>query len=67
VSLHRWIAEYRLSEARRLLGETDLPINEIARRAAFQSTAAFSTAFRAAVGLAPSEFRHLNVRAAVKR
>ncbi|MFZ0551255.1 MAG: AraC family transcriptional regulator [Steroidobacteraceae bacterium] len=60
VSLHRWIADYRLSEARRLLSETDLPIQEVARRSAFRSLAAFSTAFRAASGFAPSEYRRLN-------
>jgi AraC-like DNA-binding protein len=61
VSLHRWIADYRLNEARRLLSETDLPINEVARRSAFRSSAAFSTAFRAASGFAPSEYRRLNM------
>ena len=61
VSLHRWIADYRLNEARRLLSETDLPIHEVARLSAFRSSAAFSTAFRAASGFAPSEYRRLQV------
>jgi AraC family transcriptional regulator len=59
-SVHSWIADLRLAEARRLLAETDLPIQEIALRCAFQSIAAFSTAFRAGSGFAPSEFRRLN-------
>lgn len=59
VSLHRWIAEIRLAEARRLLIETNLPIQDIARRVSFRSAAAFSSAFRAACGLAPREFRRL--------
>jgi AraC family transcriptional regulator len=67
VSLHRWIADYRLMEARQLLSETDLPINEIARRSAFRSAAAFSTAFRAATGFAPGEFRRLNTQGAGMR
>jgi AraC-like DNA-binding protein len=66
VSLYRWIADCRLAEARRLLGETDFPIAEIALRSAFQSTAAFSAAFHAAVGFAPSEFRRLNLRTPAK-
>jgi AraC-like DNA-binding protein len=61
VGLHRWIADYRLNEARRLLSETDLTIQEVARLSAFRSAAAFSTAFRAASGFAPSEYRRLNV------
>jgi AraC family transcriptional regulator len=60
VSLHRWIAERRVAEARRLLIETDLPLDEVARCCAFQSAAAFAAAFRAAAGLAPAEFRRLS-------
>jgi AraC family transcriptional regulator len=59
VSVHRWIAERRLAETRRLLRETDLPIQEIARRAAFGSASAFTTAFRAVSGFAPGEYRRL--------
>ena len=61
VSVHRWIADRRLLEARRLLAETQLPINEIARLSAFRSAAAFSAAFRTASGCAPGEFRRLTV------
>jgi AraC-like DNA-binding protein len=57
VSVHRWIANRRLSEARRLLTETDLPVQDIARRSAFHSTSAFASAFRAASGLTPGRFR----------
>jgi AraC family transcriptional regulator len=59
VSVHRWIADRRLGEARRLLGETDLPIHEVARRCAFHSASAFIAAFRSAAGAAPGEFRRL--------
>lgn len=59
VSVHRWIADCRLAEARRLLTATELPLHEIAQRSAFHSAAAFSTAFRSASGLTPGEFRKL--------
>ena len=59
MSVHRWIADRRLTETRRLLSETDLPIQEIAQRAAFRSASAFTAAFRAASGYAPGEFRRL--------
>jgi AraC family transcriptional regulator len=59
MSVHRWIAECRFSEARRLLAEKDLPIQDIAPRCAFQSVGAFSTAFLAASGCPPGEFRRL--------
>ena len=61
MSVHRWIADCRFREARRLLAETDSPIHEIARRAAFHSVSAFTTAFRAASGYSPGEFRRLTL------
>jgi AraC-like DNA-binding protein len=57
VSVHRWIASRRHSEARRLLAETDLPVQDIAHRSAFRNAGAFAAAFRAASGLSPAEFR----------
>jgi len=59
VSVHRWVADLRIAEARRLLAETSLPLQEIARRVAFNSAAAFSTAFRTACGLSPSQYRQI--------
>jgi AraC family transcriptional regulator len=59
VSLYRWIAERRIAEARRLLIETDLSVDEVGKRCAFRSAAAFSTAFRAVAGCAPSAFRRV--------
>lgn len=59
VGVHRWIAELRLAEAQQMLARTRLPLHQIAQRAAFKSAAAFSTAFRVACGLSPSEYRRL--------
>src|ERR1700722_266223 len=61
VSVHHWVAECRMAEARRLLNQTDLAVHEVGRLCAFQSAAAFSTAFRAASGFTPGEFRRLNL------
>jgi AraC-like DNA-binding protein len=60
VSVHRWIADRRLSEARRLLALTDLPVQDIARRSAFHNVRAFTSAFHVASGVPPAEFRLLN-------
>jgi AraC-like DNA-binding protein len=62
IGVHRWIAECRVAEARRLLAETELSVHEVAQRSAFQSAAAFSAAFRAASGFTPGEFRRLSLR-----
>jgi AraC-like DNA-binding protein len=59
VSLHRWIADHRFAEARRLLTDTDWTIEHIARRCDFQSASAFSAAFKTAAGVAPHEYRRM--------
>jgi AraC-like DNA-binding protein len=58
-SVHRWIADLRIAEARHLLAESNLPQHDVARRVGFCGAAAFSTAFRAASGFTPSDFRRL--------
>ena len=58
------IAAFELAKAhpaRRLLAETNLPINLVANQTGFRSAAAFATAFRAAIGCTPSEFRKVCV------
>ncbi|MFP4106661.1 MAG: helix-turn-helix domain-containing protein, partial [Phycisphaerae bacterium] len=47
----------RLSIARRLLRETDMPILQIALSSGFASAASFSTTFRRHQGLSPREYR----------
>ena len=59
VSVHRWVGALRMAEAQRLLSESNLPLHEIARCVAFRGAGSFSTAFRAASGLSPSDFRRL--------
>lgn len=52
-----------MSEARRLLLETDLPAREVAQQLGFSSAAYFTRAFSQAVGRTPSQFRKPAVRA----
>lgn len=47
----------RLYEARRLLSETDIPVQDIARNLGFSTPGYFSRAFSQAVGVAPSAYR----------
>lgn len=51
------LIDRRLYEARRMLRDTDRPVQEIARDTGFGSAAYFSRAFRAEIGASPSEFR----------
>lgn len=52
-----FLREERMKEARRLLSETALEIQEVAGALGFGSAANFSTAFRERFGLTPSRFR----------
>jgi len=56
-SLGRYLIEWRLQRAERLLAETELPLKEIAWRLGFSSAANFSTAFRHETGQTPGLFR----------
>lgn len=53
----RYLAKWRMQLAAGLLSQTDLPIEDIAERAGYQSDAAFSRAFKAIVGTAPGKWR----------
>lgn len=55
------LTDRRLYEARRLLRDTNRPVQSIARDAGFGSAAYFSRAFRAEIGASPTEFRHARV------
>lgn len=56
-TLHRHIEEIRLSRARRLLVDTDLPLKTISWRLGFTHPSSFSSAFQRAIGQTPSAFR----------
>ncbi|KJS64946.1 MAG: AraC family transcriptional regulator [Pseudomonas sp. BICA1-14] len=56
-TLRQYSAEARVNRAMRLLGDPSLLIKQIAYMTGFQSAAAFSAAFRKAVGWTPEEFR----------
>lgn len=53
----RVIQDRRMLEARRLLGFTQEPVQEVAARLGFADPFHFSRAFKAATGLSPSAFR----------
>ena len=56
-SPHAYLRERRLEAARKLLAETDLPIQEVGRRAGFTGQAHFCGAFRRHTGQTPRRFR----------
>ncbi len=52
-----WIIERRMATARKLLGETDLPVAEIARRVGVADPAYFSRLFSRTHGVSPRTWR----------
>jgi AraC family transcriptional regulator len=56
-TLHRYIEDVRLSRARSLLVDTDLPLKTISWRLGFTHPSSFSSAFQRAIGQTPSAFR----------
>jgi AraC-like DNA-binding protein len=54
---HEYVIQSRVAEARRLLGETDLPIKSIAQRLGYNDVYFFSRQFRKFAGVPPALFR----------
>jgi AraC-like DNA-binding protein len=58
-SIPRYITQFRLAEAQRLLLTTRLPVEAVQRSSGFTSATAFHETFRALVGSTPREYRRL--------
>jgi AraC family transcriptional activator of pobA len=56
-TVQEWIIERRMAESRRLLADTDLPIQEVARRVGISDPGYFSRLFRRAHGTNPRSWR----------
>lgn len=56
-ALHTYALQCRASEARQLLGETDLPVKTIAERLGYNDVFFFSRQFRKMTGTSPAAYR----------
>ncbi len=52
-----YLARIRIDQARRLLAETDLAINEVAAQVGYESQSHFTNVFKEATGMTPRAFR----------
>jgi len=57
VTPHRYVLNRRVERARRLLGQADMSISQVAHRCGFSSQAHLTLAFRKVCGLTPGEYR----------
>ncbi|AYJ87099.1 AraC family transcriptional regulator [Sphingomonas paeninsulae] len=56
-TVHKFVEEARLARARVLLGQTRVPLKQVADQLGFSSPSSFSLAFRRATGTTPGRFR----------
>jgi AraC-like DNA-binding protein len=56
----QYLAGWRMHLARRMLRESNIGVAELAARVGYESEAAFSRAFRRAVGMPPATWRDAN-------
>ena len=56
-SISEYINEIRIKEAKRLLSETNLTVNEIVERIGFSGSSYFYTVFKKHQGIAPNDYR----------
>ena len=56
-TVHQFVEDVRLERARALLGETTLPLKQVASRLGFGTPSSFSLAFRRATGTTPGRYR----------
>jgi PAS domain S-box-containing protein len=57
LSIHRWIVEYRLSEAKRLLLDTEMPVAAVGQAAGFGNASNFCRQFLKRTGCSPRQWR----------
>lgn len=57
-SMHKYILRLRISEAKRLIANTDMPLNRIAEKSGFASDTYFSAYFKKETNLSPSQYRN---------
>ena len=62
VSPHEYLLKARVVEARRLLGDTDLPTKAIAKRLGYRDVYFFSRQFRQLAGVPPASYRQSRQR-----
>ena len=57
MSPQEYLIQVRLSKAKELLRQTDLPINTVAREVGYEDQMSFSKIFKKRIGISPQQYR----------
>jgi AraC-like DNA-binding protein len=60
--IHTYMLQLRMSQARRLLGDSDLPIKQVADQLGYRDVFYFSRQFRQITGVPPAAYRKTRQR-----
>lgn len=66
MSIGAYLHECRIQEAKKLLLQAELPINEVAQRVGYDNFSYFSYLFRKRTGVSPNEYRKNSLSAGEK-
>lgn len=61
ITLHKYVVKYRIKVACQLLCNTNLKINEIAKRVGYENQNQFSNIFSKEIGISPTKYREMNL------
>ncbi|MDR1068781.1 MAG: AraC family transcriptional regulator [Clostridiales Family XIII bacterium] len=56
-TIHRYVTDIRVREAKRLLAETDMPIAQVAAQTGYKKAGAFTAVFKQNTGSKPIDYR----------
>ena len=65
-SSSQWIISYTISQAKRLLSQTELSVKEIAEKLGFSEQFTFRKYFKTHSGMSPTDFRTKNIGLCMK-
>ena len=65
ISPQKYLINFRLNQACKLMKNTELSIAEISRSVGYQDPLYFSKLFKKEKGLSPSKYRKLNMRSEI--
>ncbi|MDR1272184.1 MAG: AraC family transcriptional regulator [Clostridiales Family XIII bacterium] len=64
-TVHQYLTEVRVSKAKCLLAETDMPVSQVALLSGYRKAGAFTAVFKKNTGTKPLDYRKIHSKTAV--